>query len=722
MSLPTEVQPGQQEPRRRSLLGVVRLERAQAQILGGSIVMLIGSGLVSALNFGYNVAVARMLGPAAFGHAAAAVTLLMLVSAITLAFQLVCAKFIAKNETDGQKSAVYRSLRRRAWLAGMALGSFLMLTSSTVAAYLNLPSRNLVIWLSLGIAFYIPLGVKRGGFQGICAFRRLTINFVLEAAVRFLAAILLIEAGLGVTGAICAIALSVVLAYFLPLTPKQLEATAEEEIPASFREGIQAIVFFVGQVIINNIDILLVKHFFNSELAGWYAAIALVGRVLYFFSWSVVSAMFPISAGTKHEEENSSVLLLPLGIVFAISVAFTVALGLVPDLVLRTIFGPGFQAHGRGLDSLLMLYAAATGLYAMSVVLMAYEMSRKLANTGWIQLVFSGAIVTGIGMFHGSLHQVIVVQIVLMAILLATSALPFLRVRRAALDAGVATGLLPVFAPTASPHAVSASAAVMKMRSTMRRLRRVNEAEVIAEFLKNEFYHVEFERDRDRFEPWVAHPDTTNEAENALRRALLFRRRETMWRELPLDTEWWEVELTTQDLARIQVFPRAQWRKLASGNFDLVDIVQRIREGKVRNGTRTASFLSKLDDLGQLLLTAEGQHSAILLIGIDEEQPFTVIEGNHRVMAATLMSPELTVARFRFICGFSPHMTDCCWYQTNLTTLWRYARNRAKILLYDREAEIADLVRHHDPTGLSTHRVPADNPNTTTDILRKEAS
>ena len=56
----------------------------------------------------------------------------------------------------------------------------------------------------------------------------------------------------------------------------------------------------------------------------------------------------------------------------------------------------------------------------------AYEMSRRIANTGWLQLIFSGALVLGIGIFHGSLHQVIMARIVLMAAMLALVALPFL--------------------------------------------------------------------------------------------------------------------------------------------------------------------------------------------------------------------------------------------------------------------------------------------------------
>lgn len=410
----------------RDAVATLRSEPTHARVLGGSLIMLLGSGLVSVVNFGYNVAVARMLGPASFGHAAAAVTLLMLVSAITLSFQLVCAKFVARNETPAGKAAVYSSMTKRAFRVGIVLGTALLLASSYVSHYLNLPSPWIVILLALGIAFYIPLGVKRGGLQGTCAFGRLSWNFLLEAGTKFLGAVVLIELGYGVYGAVAAISVSVVLAYFFPAVPAELKIHPSTGLPASFGEGMQAIVFFTGQVVINNIDILLVKHFFASSEAGLYAAIALVGRVIYFASWSVVSAMFPISAGAKPKDQNASVLVVPLIIVLLISLVFIVGLAAFPGVVLRAVFGAGFQI-GPGMNSMMSLYAAATGTYSLGVVLMAYEMSRKIANTGWIQLAISGAIIIGITLFHSNLRQVVVVQLVLMVVLLMIVSIPFFK-------------------------------------------------------------------------------------------------------------------------------------------------------------------------------------------------------------------------------------------------------------------------------------------------------
>ena len=78
-------------------------DASHAKILNGSIMLLIGSIFVSLANFGYNIGVARLLGPSDFSHAAAAVTILMLISAITLAFQLVCTKLVAKAEHHGER-------------------------------------------------------------------------------------------------------------------------------------------------------------------------------------------------------------------------------------------------------------------------------------------------------------------------------------------------------------------------------------------------------------------------------------------------------------------------------------------------------------------------------------------------------------------------------------------------------------------------------------------
>src|SRR5260370_17650685 len=176
----------------------------KSQLLGGSLTLLAGSGLVGVTNLIYNVATARLLGPTGFAPATEIYTLLMLLSAITLSFQVVCAKYVAKTSAPDEKGSVFASLHQRAWLAGITIGLLLFLGKHLLTRYLNLPDPVLISLLALGIAFYVPLGVRRGYIQGVHAFGPLALNFMLEGVVRLVGAFILIALGLGLHGALLA--------------------------------------------------------------------------------------------------------------------------------------------------------------------------------------------------------------------------------------------------------------------------------------------------------------------------------------------------------------------------------------------------------------------------------------------------------------------------------------------------------------------------------------
>ena len=641
----------------------------RARLLSGSMIMLFSSAAVGGINLLYNLIIARWLGAEEFGHAAAVYTLLMLLSSVTLAFQLVCSKFIAQSESVEAKAGVYISLHRRAWQVGIVMGYLLIWASGAVSHYLNLPTRIYIVLLGIGTALYVPLGVRRGVLQGMYEFRRLAENFVVEVLVKLVGAMVLMAAGLKVTGVIAAVTMSLAVAYLMATPPKTLRVAVKPYLPASFWEGTQATVFFIGQVIINNVDIVLVKHFFSAAEAGLYAAVALVGRVVYMLSWSVVSSMFPVSAGARTDERGGRmVLITTFLLVMLITGAFLFGLWVAPNGLWRMLLGAGFPTLGgkSPYTSLLLLYAAATGVYSLAVVLMTYEMSRRIANAGWLQLGVSGTVVLGIYMFHRDLQQVILVQLVLMFGLVLVVSAPLFRTRSSALDAAAAGAY------------------------SMRKIRRVSEDEVLSEFLKNEFYEKQYDPYREKVGRLVYSPDLTSSRENALRKALLFHRRGQMWRELPGDTEWWEVELSPEDLARIRIFPRSHWWRIAKGSFSLMEVVERLRS-RMHNG-RAADFLTKIRGITERL-TAGDTFPSVLLIGVDENSSLTIIEGNHRVAAAMLVSPDLALSRFRFLCGFSARMTECCWYQTDLSSLWRYGKNRVRYLRHDHEGVIERMLQ-----------------------------
>jgi hypothetical protein len=333
---------------------------------------------------------------------------------------------------------------------------------------------------------------------------------------------------------------------------------------------------------------------------------------------------------------------------------------MVPSFLWKTLFGAQFGLGTYGaLAPLLILYAVTTGVYSLSSVIITYEMSRKIANTSWLQLVFSAAVAMGVYSLHDTLRQVILVQLVLMLALLALLIVPLLRVRKRTI------------APTAMEG--------------LRLLRTLSEEEVMGEFLRSEFHHSEYDQYRTQFDTIVKNPQFNNARDNSARKALLFLRRGPMWRELPADTKWYEVELTRDDLARIRFFPRAQWRRVADGSFYLIDVVKRIQ--KKLDDSAPGEFFDKLRLLSYSL-QEDLINPSVLLIGIDDKEPLTILDGNHRMAAAMLCESEAALSKLRFICGLSPNMRRCCWYYTNFNTLLRYFKNLVRHFSYDAESDI----------------------------------
>jgi O-antigen/teichoic acid export membrane protein len=646
-----------------------------ARIVSGSVVLLSGSGLTTAINLAYNIVVARFLGAQGFGHVTVVYTLLTLLSAVTLSFQIVSTKVVAQQDSPEERAAVYRGFHRSAWACGIAVAMVLLLFQQGIGNYLNLPHVSLIALLAIGAAFYVPLGCRRGFVQGNCGFRRLAGNLVLEGAVRFCGSLLLILLGTGVQGVIAANSAAIAVAYLSIVPAPALRIPNPLRFSYALRETVQAMVFFAGQVLINNCDIVLVKHFFSAQAAGLYAAVAMVGRVILAFSQAVINSTFPLVAGT-HADERKDLKVIATSLMLVIGTGSAIAgfLCVVPGNIWTTIFGPGFEIAGRyDVSYLLAMYALTTVVYSLSAVIITFEMSYKIANTSWIQLLFSGVVIAGICRFHSSLREVILVQLISLSGLFVLVALPFL----------------------VDSLTVSANLLTVGGGRPVKLIRRVSEDEVIAEFVKSDFDGPAFRDYQDTLRDVVVNPNLEDAEENAKRRALLFIRHLALWREIPVGTKWYEVEVNESDLSEVRVFPRAQWRKLARGNFSVPRIADEMRN---HGNLLDAQFLAKIASIGDRLTQPGASLGAILLIGRNENEPLTVLDGNHRLVAAMLASP-LKLDRFRFLCGFSPRMTDCCWYTTNLMTLCRYGKNAIMHAVRRPEAELARLLRDPESGG-----------------------
>lgn len=392
-------------------------------MLGGGALLLASMTIVNAGNYLFNLVLGRWLGPTAFADLSLIVTLLLLVTLITATLQTISAKFAAVYSADGDQPQVARLQRwlgRRAWLAGLALGGALALGGPLWQQFFHTASYWPFVLLAVGLPFYFAQGVDRGVLQGQLRFGPLALTYQAEMWVRLAAAIAFVALGWWVSGAVAGVALSLVATWLVSrwaLRPLLASPAARAaELPAGEQRAVATFALpvigaLIGQVLINNSDILIVKHFFAPEAAGHYAALALIGRIVFFATASVVAAMFPaVAQRQRRGEPHAQLLWYSLGLVLAASAVIIAATLLAPGPLVGMLFGAAYLP----IAPLLWLYALATMLYALANVVVNYNLSASGRGGSWLTVLFGAAQVGGLWLFHGSLREVVLVQVYLM--------------------------------------------------------------------------------------------------------------------------------------------------------------------------------------------------------------------------------------------------------------------------------------------------------------------
>ena len=240
-------------------------------LLTGGLLLLISTTIVNAGNYLFNLILGRWLGPAAFADLSLIVTLMLMVTLVTATFQTVATKFAAAYAAagvPGQLGGMRRWLGRVAWLAGGGLILLLALGAPLWTSFFHTESAWPFVILAIGLPIYFAQGVDRGILQGQTRFGLLSLSYQAEMWVRLLLAVLLVALGGAVNGAVAALTASFVGTWLV--ARHGVRNLGAGLLPESERQTIVAFagpvgLALVGQILINNSDILIVKRFFEPE-------------------------------------------------------------------------------------------------------------------------------------------------------------------------------------------------------------------------------------------------------------------------------------------------------------------------------------------------------------------------------------------------------------------------------------------------------------------------
>ena len=192
--------------------------------VSGGAILFISMTIVNAGNYLFNLVLGRWLGPAAFADLSLIVTLMLMITFITVTFQLTAAKFAAIHtaDDDPQKLADLRQwLGRWGWGAGLGLTAVFGLGAPLWQSFFHTASIWPFVILSVGIPIYFAQGVDRGVLQGKTKFGVLSVSYQVEMWVRLAAALAFVAIGWSVNGAVGGLTLSFAATWLIARRAKQ---------------------------------------------------------------------------------------------------------------------------------------------------------------------------------------------------------------------------------------------------------------------------------------------------------------------------------------------------------------------------------------------------------------------------------------------------------------------------------------------------------------------
>ncbi|HTI92120.1 MAG TPA: hypothetical protein VL727_16110 [Puia sp.] len=370
--------------------------------------------LVNLGNYLINLLLGRWMGPAEFSEVGLLVTILLTLSFIALGFQLTAAKYTALwfGSESEKLSALYSWLKRTSWYTGLCMAAVFIILPVSLQHFFRTSTWRFFPVFGLGMPLYLIMSINRGILQGRQSYGRLALTYHVEMWCRLGLSFAAVRLGLGTTGIAAAITLSLLVTFLISDTHLRTVRGPIEKHREILQFLVIILIYECSQIMINNSDTMLVKHFFPPVQAGLYAALALIGRIVYFGTWTVVTLLFPLVIRLEKEgKPHLPYFFVGLGIVAALASLIITAAYLFPVWTVQLLFGGEYL----GISPYLWKYALATSLFTCANVFVYYNISLG-RNLPALVMVVAGLLQIGlIWVWHASFDQVIGIQTGLMA-------------------------------------------------------------------------------------------------------------------------------------------------------------------------------------------------------------------------------------------------------------------------------------------------------------------
>lgn len=384
------------------------------ELITGSFYIFLGGLLSSFLAFLLNLYLARNLSYSDYGEYSSLLSLFTLITIPVGSIGIVIVRFatdyFTRSNLDHAAHFYKRNLQFWSGVSIIFFGVFILLTPF-VSNFLKINEPLLIILTGAGVSLsYLGL-VNPAFLQSLTKFKELSLITILGMLTRVILGVILVQAGLRVLGAVLSLfvmaLISIGIGFLLLKDILFHKASGKVEIHLKeiAKYGLPSALSLLFMSSFISSDVLLVKHFFSPQEAGFYAGLSLVGKVVFYFTGPIATVMFPLIVKRDSEgKAHKDLLFLSFLLVFLASAAITIFYFLFPEVTTKIFLG---GKEFLNVAKYLGIFGIFLSIYSLINILINFFLSIK--KTRVVYFAFLGALtqIILITKFHNNFTQII---------------------------------------------------------------------------------------------------------------------------------------------------------------------------------------------------------------------------------------------------------------------------------------------------------------------------
>lgn len=393
-----------------------------SEFFKASLWAFLATGVFNLGNYVYHLLMGRILGPEQYGALESVISVFYIVSIPFFPLTLVTIKFVSSYK--GQKdrkllSSFYNYIKGKILLYGAIATLALLILSPLITKFLHLPNVYLSILIALGFFIGLFAMLIKGTLQGLLNFFALFVSNTIESLTKLLTAVILVFIGLGALGgfsaAVIALLAGLVVAYLFIKREKFTSVSTFKEGDKIFKYSIPVFFTTLGFTSLFTTDVILVRNLFSGVESGYYAALSVLSKIIFFGTAPITMVLFPL-VSEKHAsgKKYKSLLIISIALTMAIAGVVVLLYYLFPSLMVSLLFGTSYIK----IAPLLGAFGVFIAIYSLTFLLANFYLSIHKIKVYILVLCASILQIVLIFLFHSSLLEVINMSILANILLL----------------------------------------------------------------------------------------------------------------------------------------------------------------------------------------------------------------------------------------------------------------------------------------------------------------